>query len=136
MTITINPKSVLKVDLTKEEIETIIDSLEYQPQTLYRFLNCGVLVKKLKTVLLENGLIWLFIPNFGKPWESWKGIEETWTWRIRRKIGWGDEKVTCPVCEQCSNCMCLCGFCPACIERYTHEGCAKIVKEKKCSNKK
>jgi len=57
MTIIINPKSVLKVDLTKEEIETIIDSLEYQPQTLYKFLNCGVLVKKLKTILLENGFV-------------------------------------------------------------------------------
>lgn len=37
----------------------------------------------------------------------------------------------CPVCEQETRCVCLCGYCPDCIERYTHDGCTKIVKENK-----
>lgn len=36
----------------------------------------------------------------------------------------------CAICGKESGVICLCGFCPDCIEEHTHEGCSKIYKKK------
>ena len=45
---------VLKLELKRSEIESIIECLKFQPQNIYEFLNYAALVEKLTKVLKEN----------------------------------------------------------------------------------
>ena len=44
-------KRIRKVSLTGQEIEFIIEALEYQPHNVYEFFNCDKLVKKFNKAL-------------------------------------------------------------------------------------
>jgi hypothetical protein len=37
----------------------------------------------------------------------------------------------CRVCNAIYNSGCLCSFCSKCIKQYGHEGCYKILEERK-----
>jgi len=37
----------------------------------------------------------------------------------------------CNICGEEANPICLCGFCMGCIKKYGHDGCYKILEERK-----
>lgn len=37
----------------------------------------------------------------------------------------------CPICGKQTNVACTCGFCPDCIKKHGHDGCYKIIEERK-----
>lgn len=42
----------------------------------------------------------------------------------------------CKVCGKETRVICLCGFCPECINRFGHDECHNIVKQKEQENNK
>jgi len=45
---------IVKVEMTYNEAELIIEELERQPHNVYEFLNYKIIIKKLKDALLEE----------------------------------------------------------------------------------
>jgi len=42
----------------------------------------------------------------------------------------------CVICGQPTVTTCLCGFCPKCIQRFTHEGCHRMMEDREEDRKK
>jgi len=37
----------------------------------------------------------------------------------------------CVICKKETLIVCLCGYCPECIDKYTHQGCSDIISNEK-----